>query len=247
MRKLRNQIVMAIVSIAIPALAQSQTSIQKENKTLTESLNERKENFNAKASDEKKRVYAEGIKAVKESGVLEAAVKSGDKAPEFVLKNAVGEKVSLKKELENGPVILVWYRGGWCPYCNITLHYLQENLPEFKARGANLLALTPEVPDKSMSTSEKHKLEFEVLSDVDNKVADKYGIVFNLTPEVAKIYEESFGLSDYNGNEKGQLPLAATYVIAADGTVTYSFLHADYRERAPISEIIQALDKLKKS
>lgn len=246
MRKMKHLFAAAIMATATLAVAQNK-DMDKENKTLGESLNERKENFNAKASDEKKRVYAEGLKAVAESGILDKAINTGDKAPNFKLTNAVGEKVSLSDELKNGPVILVWYRGGWCPYCNITLHYLQENMEEFTARGANLLALTPEVPDKSMSTAEKHELEFQVLSDVDNKVADKYGIVFTLTPEVAEIYEESFGLSEYNGNDKAQLPLAATYVIDTDGTVTYSFLHPDYRERAPIEDIMKALDELNKN
>ncbi len=235
---------MLAIASSLHSLAQNENEMEAENKTLTESLNEKKAAFNAKASDEKKRVYAEGIEAVEKSGVLEAAVKKGDHAPNFSLNNATGQKVSLHKELKKGPVVLVWYRGGWCPYCNITLHYLQENLAEFNERGAPLLALTPEVPDKSLSTTEKNHLEFEVLSDVNNKVAAEYGIVFKLTPEVAKIYQESFGLSDYNGNEKGELPLAATYVIDQNGVVVYSFLHADYRERAPIEDILKALDEL---
>ncbi|WP_417603367.1 peroxiredoxin family protein [Owenweeksia hongkongensis] len=246
MKTIKHLTLAAILVTTLPALAQSENEMEKDSKTLTETLNERKENFNAKAPADKKKDYAEGIKAVEESGVLEAAINVGDKAPNFKLNNAVGKKVSLHEELKNGPVVLVWYRGGWCPYCNITLHYLQENMDEFKARGANLLALTPENPDKSMNTTEKNELEFQVLSDLDNKVAKEYGIVFKLTPAVAARYEEGFGLSEYNGNDKGELPLAATYVINTDGKVTYSFLHADYRERAPIEDIIQALDELKK-
>ncbi len=85
------------------------------------------------------------------------------------MNNALNKPVSLYDELKNGPVVLTWYRGGWCPYCNITLHVLQERLPEFKNEGATLIALTPEVPDKSLSTSEKNELKFTVLSDIDNK------------------------------------------------------------------------------
>ena len=198
----------------------------------------------AKASEEKKKIYANGIEDVKNSGILDSALNVGDKAPNFTLNNALNNPVSLYDELKNGPVILTWYRGGWCPYCNITLHYLQEKLPEFKNAGATLIALTPEVPDKSLSTSEKHELEFAVLSDLNNVVGKKYGVVFQLTLDVASIYEEGFGLSKYNGNSDSELPLAATYVIDKNGIIQYAFLDSDYRNRAEPNEIIKALQKL---
>ena len=161
----------------------------------------------------------------------------GDTAPNFTLTNAEGKEVSLKDELKKGSVVLTWYRGGWCPYCNLTLHALQEELSNFKANGAVLVALTPELPDNSLTTSEKNKLEFEVLSDIDNKVAKEYGIVFKLIPEVAKSYNEAFDLKKYNGNESNELPLAATYIIGQDGKIRYAFMDADYRNRAEPSEI----------
>ncbi|MEP2237381.1 MAG: peroxiredoxin-like family protein [Maribacter sp.] len=198
-----------------------------------------------KFTEEKKKVYADGITSVATSGVLENALNVNNKAPNFTLKNALGKSVSLYDELKNGPVVLTWYRGGWCPYCNITLHYLQEKLPEFHKAGATLIAITPELPDNSLSTSEKNNLEFTVLSDVGNKVGKEYGVVFTLTKEVAAIYEAGFGLSEVNGNDSNELPLAATYVIDTDATVTYAFLDADYRERAEVTEILAALAKLK--
>lgn len=199
----------------------------------------------AKFTKEKNQTYAEGITSVKESGILEKALNIGDKAPNFTLKNALNKPVSLYDELKNGPVILTWYRGGWCPYCNITLHYLQEKLPEFKIQGATLLALTPELPDNSLNTSEKNNLEFTVLSDIGNTVGKSYGVVFELTEEVASIYQAGFGLNEKNGDTSNELPLAATYVIDENGIITYAFLDADYKERAEASDIITALKALK--
>jgi peroxiredoxin len=199
----------------------------------------------AKFTKEKNEIYADGITSVVNSGILDKALNIGDKAPNFTLNNALNQPVSLYNTLENGPVVLTWYRGGWCPYCNITLHHLQEHLPEFKKAGATLLALTPELPDNSLNTSEKNNLEFTVLSDIGNTVGKTYGVVFELTKEVASIYQEGFGLNQKNGDNSNELPLAATYVIDKKGLIQYAFLDADYKERAESKEIVSALNKLK--
>ncbi|MGO4918174.1 peroxiredoxin-like family protein [Maribacter spongiicola] len=199
----------------------------------------------AKFTEEKKQIYAEGISSVAASGVLENALNVNSKAPNFTLKNTLGKWFSLYEELKNAPVVLTWYRGGWCPYCNITLHYLQEKLPEIKKTGATLIAITPELPDNSLSTSEKNKLEFTVLSDVGNVVGKEYGVVYTLTNQVASIYEAGFGLSEVNGDDSNELPLAATYVIDTDAVIQYAFLDADYTERAEVTDILEALHKLK--
>jgi peroxiredoxin len=213
--------------------------------TLQSELDAKKAAWAAKASDEKKALYADGIKAVVETGILKTAKQKGDVAPDFTLENALGEEVRLSDILKEGPVVLTWYRGGWCPYCNMTLHRLQEELPNFKAAGATLLALTPELPDKSLSTSEKHSLEFEVLSDVGNKTAREYGIVFKLIDELADSYQSGFDLHGYNGDSSDELPLAATYVIDKNGVIQYAFLDAEYRNRAEPAEILAALEALK--
>lgn len=210
--------------------------------SLKAQLDARKADWAAKASDHIKRIYQEGIEAV--SGVPGRALNIGDKAPDFQLNNATDKSVSLQEQLANGPVVLTWYRGGWCPYCNLTLRALQQSLPEFRARGASLLALTPELPDRSLSTQEKHELTFEVLSDVGNEVARRYGVVFKLTDDVAAAYQKAFDLHGYNGDESDELPLAATYVIDQQGVIRYAFLDAEYRNRAEPADILVALDEI---
>ncbi|MCG8384429.1 MAG: AhpC/TSA family protein [Cytophagales bacterium] len=209
---------------------------------LASALDQRKNEFSLKADERKKRVYSEGIQAVSASGILDQAKKMGDQAVDFELENALGDAVRLSDYLEKGPVILTWYRGGWCPYCNLTLRHMQKALPGFRAQGANLIALTPELPDKSLSTAQKHELEFEVLSDVGNQVARQYGIVFKLTDEVAEIYQQSFDILEYNGDDSQELPLAATYIINPRGKIVYAFLDADYRNRAEPTDILNALE-----
>ncbi|MGO3719872.1 MAG: peroxiredoxin-like family protein [Mesonia hippocampi] len=209
--------------------------------SLKSKLEEKKANFELNADDKTKRAYQEGIASVVNSGILAIAKQVGDIAPNFTLNNALEKQVSLNDYLKKGPVILTWYRGGWCPYCNLTLHQLQEELPNFKANRANLLTLTPELPNQSMSTAEKHDLQFEVLSDVGNKIARDYGIVFKLTDEVAAIYNKSFDLNGYNGDDSNELPLAATYIISQEGKIVYAFLDTDYRNRAEPSELTEFL------
>lgn len=212
----------------------------KEHK-LQDQLDEVKNNFESKADASIIKIYNDGINAVAKSGVVEHAKNVGDTAPNFTLNNALEQPVELQEYLKKGKVVLTWYRGGWCPFCNLTLRQLQKELPDFKANNATLIALTPEVPDNSLSTKEKHQLDFEVLSDLGNKIAKEYGIVYKLTADVAKSYNSSFGLNAYNGDDSNELPLAATYVINEDGTIAYAFLDAEYRNRAEPADITKFL------
>src|SRR6056297_3372392 len=173
----------------------------------------------AKASPEKLEAYAEGIDSVAESDILEKILTKQGEAHDFTLSSATGEKVTLSEELEKGPVVLTWYRGGWCPYCNIQLAAYQRILPQIEELGAQLIAVSPELPDKSLSTAEKNGLRFKVLSDVNLEVARDYGLVFELTPDVVELYSGFFSMEEYNGEEANarELPLAATYVIGQNG------------------------------
>lgn len=209
--------------------------------SLQATLDAKKAGFLERADAAKITAYEEGIEAVIQAQIVEKAHKTGDLAPSFSLPNAQGETVSLNTYLAKGPVVLTWYRGGWCPYCNLTLRALQEALPGIRQAGASLLALTPELPDNSLSTTEKNALTFEVLTDLNNEVARSYGLVFELTPTVHAYYKNAFSLEAYNGNDKPELPLAATYVIRQDGCIHWHFTDAEYRNRAEPADIIQAL------
>lgn len=148
------------------------------------------------------------------SGLGEQSLKVGARVADFTLRNAGGEDVQLADLLAKGPVVLSFYRGGWCPYCNIELRALQRALPEINDFGAELVAISPETPDHAQDTTETNDLEYEVLGDTGNKVARAFGLVFTLAEELRPIYQD-FGieLPDYNGDESFELPVPATYVI----------------------------------
>lgn len=227
-----------------PLLAQSTFA-----EGLQQQLDAKKTAFESKATEEKINEYNKGIKAVQDTGMLQNALNVGDTAPDFTLINAVGKKVTLSTLLKDGPVVMTWYRGSWCPYCNISLRSYQENLPKIKAAGAQFIALTPELPDKSLPTSEKYDLEYEVLTDLNNQVAKQFKIVFEMTPWVANAMENFAGLNKYNGKDYDNktLPLSATYIITPDHKIAYAFLDAEYRNRATPAQIIEELAKLKQT
>lgn len=215
--------------------------MENKKQSLKSLLDKEKETLRLKLGNDASKLYQDGIDELEKGGILSHVMKIGDMAPNFALNNALGEPVEFNEYLKKGKVVLTWYRGGWCPYCNLTLRQLQMELPNFKANGANLLTLTPELPDKSLSTSEKNNLKFEVLSDLGNQVARKYGIVFKLTDKLVENYSASFDMNSYNGDESYELPLAATYIINESGKIIYAFLDTDYRNRAEPSDITKIL------
>lgn len=171
----------------------------------------------------------------------------GDIAPDFHLRDARGKYVSLKTALKDGPVVLNFYRGGWCPFCNLELNTLQRTLPKFKEAGAQLIAISPESPDNSLSTIEKHRLAFSVLSDVDSTIARQYGIIYQVPPYLIPVYEK-FGvdIKSHNASDKLELPLPATYVVDSNQKIIYAFANEDYTIRADIKDILETLNKLRK-
>ena len=214
--------------------------------SLTEDLDRFVKQYLESAPDNVRNDFSRSINDIEGSGILDRALNVGDIAPEFNLPNAVGKEVSLYDKLYSGPVVLVWYRGGWCPYCNLQLQHFQKQLAEIKNAGGQVIAISPELPDKAMSTKEKQGLEFEVLSDVDNKVADRYKLAYTVPDYVVDHYDFSVTLNEHNGNDSKRLPLAVTYIIDRSGTITYAFLDADYKNRASPEDIIYELKKINK-
>ena len=174
-------------------------------------------------------------------------LKVGEQAVDFTLKDANGKTVQLYEQLKKGPVILKWYRGGWCPFCNLELKGLADRYEDIVGMGAELIALSPEMPDKALATAMRNEVAFPVLSDVDNRVGKLYDLVYALDEATATRYEESFQLSAYNGNQKAEVPLPATYIIDQTGKIRYAFVNTDYRKRAPVEEVLEQLAKIAKA
>jgi peroxiredoxin len=181
--------------------------------------------------------------SVLRDGLAKTALKAGDRAPPVVLPNVRGERVDVATLLKRGPVVLTFYRGGWCPYCNLELRAYQRVLPEITAAGASLVAISPEKPDDTLSTAEKNSLTFEVLSDVGQKVGKAFRLVYDFTEELKSAYRD-FGLDIPVKNgapAEWALPISATYVIDRDGLILYAHTDADYRDRADPGEILAML------
>jgi peroxiredoxin len=182
------------------------------------------------------------------SGIAQRVLKAGDHAPDFRLPDARGRYVRLKDVLAKGPVVVSFYRGGWCPYCNLELRALQKVLPEITRLRATLVAISSETPDESLSTAEKNALAFSVLSDGGSATAKSFGIVYDLAKELRSIYTRSgHALPDKNSDDSWLLPIPATYVIDRDGTITLAFVDVDYRNRLEPTEILRALQSLSKA
>jgi peroxiredoxin len=180
-----------------------------------------------------------------DSGQAERALAVGDRAPGFRLPSATGQTVALDDLLADGPVVLTFYRGVWCPYCNIALRALQQHHSDITARGARLVAMSPQIPDESLSLTEKHGLAFDVLSDIGCDTAKQYGLAFDLPDDLAAVYDKlGFDLQRVNDGHPRTLPLPATYVIDRAGTIRWAFVNTDYTARAEPDDIITALDTL---
>ncbi|MDT8287421.1 MAG: redoxin domain-containing protein, partial [Elusimicrobiales bacterium] len=210
--------------------------------TLTRKLKLMKTASSGRMSPEKKKIMDEAAEELRTSQLAKKALKVGRLMPDFSLPDSTGRTVRLKDLLKDGPVILAFYRGSWCPYCNAQLASYQEHLGAFKAKGARLVGVTPEKPDLTALMRDGKKLGFTILSDADNKLAKKLGLVFGVPAELKKLYLQ-FGidLEKSQGNPDWELPVPATYVVAKDGRIIYAFVDPDYTHRADPEDILKAL------
>lgn len=165
----------------------------------------------------------------------------GEHAPDFTLPDAHGNPVTLSARLGKGPVVLSFYRGDWCPICNVQLRALQRHLPAITELGASLLAVNPQAPDRSLTFAETLELGFDVLSDLEQEVADAYRIRFPLGESLRGVYEELMPLPEQNADGSWNLPVPATFIIGTDGIVRARHVDADYRQRMEPEAIVAAL------
>lgn len=201
-----------------------------------------KKQFLENASQDIIDTFGEFAEKLAMQGIEAKALKVGDKLPSFILKNAVGEPISSDDLLADGPLVINFYRGGWWPYCNLELGRYQEILPEIHALGGQLIAISPELPDNSLNLVEKHSLKYEILSDINNDVAKKFGLVFSLGEKLRPLYEK-FGidLPGTQGNDNYELPVPATYVVDENGTIILSYVDTDYTKRLEPEEVLEVL------
>ncbi len=186
------------------------------------------------------------VKTVSPAEAAKNALNVGAKMPQFNLKDATGKTVSSADLLKQGNLVVVFYRGSWCPYCNVYLRNLQKNMAQIKAAGGNVVAISVENPDNSLAISKKNEINYTVLSDPGLSVAKQFGIVYDFPKETDEAYKaHGLDIAKHNAMAKPQLPLSATYIVNKKGEIVYAFLEPDYKKRAAPDVIVETLSKIK--
>ena len=191
-------------------------------------------------------VFDQSISDFLAQGVPADSIKAGDVLEPFTLEDATRTPVSLDEIIERGPAVIVFYRGGWCPYCNLALRtYQQELLPRLTAFGARLVAISPQPPDESLSTVEKAALEFTVLSDPGSRLADRIGIAFQQADDVLAAQRQlGLDLSKVNAEGAVRLPRPTVLVVDHDRIIRFVDVQPDYTARTEVADILAALANL---
>ncbi|KAB2332327.1 AhpC/TSA family protein [Cytobacillus depressus] len=199
------------------------------------------ESLEQKVLIENKRLIAQATKELAESNMAKG-LSIGEQAPDFTLKDSTGVSITLYEELKKGPVILTFYRGGWCPYCNLELRAYQRVLKDITAAGGQLIAISPQTPDSSLTTKEKNELEFRVLSDTNGSVAENYNLIFKLPDYQIEIYQKyGADLTKHNGNDTWELPVPATYIIDRSGKIRSASVDPDFTNREEPTRMVELL------
>jgi peroxiredoxin len=182
------------------------------------------------------------IQALKATGIQNCVLAVGDRAPDFVLPTASGVPVSSADLRAKGPLVVKFYRGAWCSYCNVEVRALMEVLGEIRALGGDMVAISPEQPDGADGMAEKHALDFPVLSDAGNAVARQYGLVWQLPDHVREFYGRiGLDLQRANGDSSWELPIPGNFVVNADGVLVDVFADPDYRIRQEPGDVVAAV------
>ena len=210
--------------------------------TLQEKLDAYKREFVEKVPEEKRAVMERATEDLKNSGILDNTIKVGDRLPSFELKNHRGETVRSEDILKDGPLVISFFRGKWCPYCNIEIKELEAYADKFRDAGARLVVISPQLESAAKATVEEHDLSFDVLIDEHNAYAKELGIAFSLTNELRDVYK-GFGidLPEYNGDDSWELPMPTRLVVDRSGQVVYADINPDYTKRPDPRETLEAL------
>lgn len=212
--------------------------------SLTKALAEAKQEFIAHTPLEIQAEMFRQIREQQESGFA-YGLQEGQKAKDFELKNAMGETISLYEELSKGPVVLTFYRGGWCPFCNSQLKAYQKLLPDIEALGGQLIAISPQSPDNTLSQQEKEELTFQVLSDTHGLVAAFYNILYDVPDYIMNIMKQiGMDLAEYNATNRWILPIPSTFMIDESGIIRSAYVNPDFMQRLDPENILHELRKL---
>lgn len=216
------------------------------NTSLSEQLAAYKAGFVQRAAPERVAMMEAATADLRATGIESQALQVGAQVPDLTMPDALSQPVSLSSHWQRGPLVLIFYRGGWCPYCNLELRAWQQHLAELKQLGGQLVAVSPQTSDNSLSTAEKNELAFPVLSDSTLEAAAAFGVAFEMPPELIELYSRGGNdLPVLNGNGRWVLPVPATYVIDRNGRVVFAHVEADYRERAEPRDVLAAVADLK--
>lgn len=218
-------------------------STQTKTPSYEEGLKELQNNLGKMLPEEALAVFDTDANALREKHQSILKLKVGDKAPNFSLSNAIGETITLNALLEKGKVVLTFYRGSWCPYCNLQLNQYQQVLKDIQSLGANLVAISPQTPDESLNIKEKNDLQFEVLSDNGNIVARQFTTVFkNGETPIETMKALGIDFDSHYADDSQELPVPAVFIINNVGQITFAkAIDGDYRNRVEVSDIINAL------
>jgi peroxiredoxin len=211
-------------------------------KLLAQQIEELNENLAKQLPIETLEIFSKSIQELKTQGIEDNSIGIGERFFDFSLPNTNDETIELKELLKNGKVIIAFFRGSWCPYCNLELQALQKSLKQIVDRKAELVAISPQKPYYSKELKNNHQLDFELLTDKDNALAKQLGISFELQNYVIPTYDSlGIKLSNYNETENNELPVPAVFVIDTDYRITYKFVDTNYMNRLNIQELIEQL------
>jgi peroxiredoxin len=185
---------------------------------------------------------------LRDSRLAESALQPGQIMTDFELPDVTGKIVNSAQLRRSGQLLILFYRGTWCPFCNLTVRAYQERLQAFQERGVTLVAISPQTPDNSLTLQQKHSLKFPLLSDRGNAVARQFGIVFQLDPALKQV-QEQFGVDipSYNGDDSFELPVPGTFLVSSDGKILRSFVEGDYMKRLAPETAIEWIDEFRET
>jgi len=210
--------------------------------TLAQILQERRELAERYTPAEVVALYQRAIEEIRASDLFERALKLGDRAPRFELPDEDSKQVTSDALLSQGPAVICFFRGRWCPFDVAQLEAMNDMLPDLQAAGASLVAISPQTQHQSFLMHDQHKLPLRLICDSENHVARQFGLVYRVPDYQQQVYRRSFvNLPFANGEDSWELPVPATYVIARDGNIRYARVDVDYRLRPEPMEILKAV------